>query len=161
MSLLDGSRSSVMIYGVSGYENVSMGNMSAQALGLADGQGNSTLDLTNDDAIQESLKAVGGALEFVEDVNDNLQATLSGGDILSYSLEEAVNEGVYLNGLEYREANYTTMAENTQAAESTINDADMAKHSVNLNLQKIQQQVAVEVSKIFKHSQSSVLELLR
>ncbi len=161
MSLLDGSRSGVMIEGVSGYENISLGNMSAQSLGLMDELGNITIDVSNDETIQSSLERVSGALEYVQDVNNNLQATLQGGDILNYSLDEATTQGAYLARLEYQADNYTTMKENTQAAASNIGDADMAKQISQLNLQKIQQQVAVEVSKIFNHSQASVLSMLR
>lgn len=161
MNLLDGSRNGVMVAGVSGYENVSLGNMSAQSLGLTDNQGNVTIDVSNDNSIQSALENVSGALDFAKGVNDNLQATLQGGDILEYSLDEATTQGAYLQRLEYQADNYTTMEENTQAAASTIGDADIAKNIVQLNLQRIQQQVSVEVSKIFNHSQTSVLDMLR
>ena len=161
MNLLDGSRNGVMVAGVSGYENVSLGNMSAQALGLTDNQGNVTIDVSNDDSIQSALETVSGALDFAKGVNDNLQATLQGGDILEYSLDEATTQGAYLQRLEYQADNYTTMEENTQAAASNIGDADIAKQITQLNLQRIQQQVSVEVSKIFNHSQTSVLDMLR
>ena len=161
MNLLDGSKSGVMVAGVSGYENVSLGNMSAQSLGLMDNQGNITIDVSNDSSIQNSLRAVSGALDYVQGVNDNLQATLQSGDILDYSLDEATTQGAYLQRLEYQAANYTTMEENTQAAASTIGDADIAKNAIQFNLQKVQQQVAIEMSKLFNHSQSGVLELLR
>ena len=160
-NLLDGSQSNVMIAGVSGYENVSIGNMTSQALGLTDQNGNSTISVANDEAIQNSLATVGGALEFVQGVNDNLQATLTGGDILDYSLDEATTQGAYLQRLEYQADNYNTMAENEQAAASTIGDADMAKHITKMTSQKIQQQVAIEVAKLFNHSQAGVLNLLR
>jgi len=161
MNLLDGSRNGVMVAGVSGYENVSLGNMSAQALGLTDNQGNVTIDVSNDNSIQSALETVSGALDFAKGVNDNLQATLQGGDILEYSLDEATTQGAYLQRLEYQADNYTTMEENTQAAASNIGDADIARHITQLNLQRIQQHVAIEVSKIFNHSQTSVLDMLR
>ncbi len=161
MNLLDGSKNGVMVAGVSGYENVSLGNMSAQALGLTDNQGNVTIDVSNDDSIQSALETVSGALDFAKGINDNLQATLQGGDILEYSLDEATTQGAYLQRLEYQADNYTTMEENTQAAASNIGDADIAKQITQLNLQRIQQQVSVEVSKIFNHSQTSVLDMLR
>ncbi|MBQ7704741.1 MAG: hypothetical protein IJT73_04840 [Selenomonadaceae bacterium] len=161
MNLLDGSREGVMIAGVSGYENISLGNMSAEALGLIDEEGNVTIDVSNDASIQNSLEQVTGALQYVQGVNDNLQATLQGGDILNYSLDEATTQGAYLARLEYQADNYTTMEENTQAAASNIGDADMAKQVVKMTSQQIQQQVAIEMSKIFNHSQSSVLSMLR
>ncbi len=161
MNLLDGSRQGVMVAGVSGYENVSLGNMSAQALGLMDDQGNVTIDVSNDESIQSALENVSGALGYVQDVNNNLQATLQGGDILDYSLDEATTQGAYLQRLDYQADNYTTMEENTQAAASNLEDADIAKHISQLKLQSIQQQVALEMSKIFNHSQSGVLRLLQ
>ena len=162
MNLLDGTRQGVMVAGVSGYENVGLGNMSAQALGLTDNQGNVTIDVSNDESIQSALQTVTGALDYVQGVNDNLNNTLQGGeDILSYSLDEATTQGAYLQRLEYQADNYTTMEENTQAAASNLGDADMAKQAVRFNLQRIQQQVAVEVSKLFNHSQAGVLRLLQ
>ena len=161
MSLLDGSRQGVMVAGVSGYENVSLGDMSAQSLGLMDEQGNITIDVSNNDSIQSALETVGGAMEYVQGVNDNLQATLQGGEVLGYSLDEVTTQGAYLQRLEYQADNYTTMEENAQAAASTLADADMARQAARMNLQKIQQQVAIEVSKIFNHSQSGVLSMLK
>jgi flagellin len=161
MNLLDGSRSSIMVAGVSGYEKVSLGNMSAESLGLTDSKGNVTVDVSNYDSIQNSLATVSSALDNVRSVNDNLQSTLSESGVLDYALDQATDQGAYLQRLEYQADNYTTMEENAQAAASNIGDADMAKHSVQLRLQKIQQQVAIEVSKIFHHSQAGALRLLQ
>jgi flagellin len=161
MNLLDGSRSNVMVAGVSGYENISLGNMSAQSLGLMDSEGNINIDVSNYDSVQNSLATVNSALEVASGVNDNIQSDLSGNGILDYALDEATNQGAYLARLEYQEANYTTMEESAQEAETTIGAADMAKHASQLRLQKIQQQVAIEVSKIFNHSQAGVLRLLQ
>lgn len=161
MNLLDGSRNNVMIAGVSGYENISLGNMSAQSLGLMDSEGNVTIDVSNYDSIQNSLATVNSALDKASSINDNLQSSLSGNGILDYALDEATNQGAYLARLEHQEANYTTMEESAMEAENTIGAADMAKHASQLRLQKIQQQVAIEVSKIFHHSQAGVLRLLQ
>ena len=161
MNLLDGSREGVMVAGISGYENVSLGNMSAESLGLMDSEGNVTIDASNYDSIQNSLATVSSALDSAKSVDNNLQSTLNESGILDYSLDEATDQGAYLARLEYQANNYTTMEESTQAAEATIDGADMAKQASQLRLQKIQQQVAVEVSKIFNHSQASVLNLLR
>ena len=161
MNILDGSSDGVMIEGVSGYETVSLGDMRAEALGLTDSEGNVTIDVSNDSSIQSALSTVSSAIDFASGVNNNLQSTLSDSGILDYSLDEATDQGAYLARLEYQADNYTTMEESAQAAESTIGDADMARQASQLRLQKIQQQVAVEVSKIFNHSQASVLNLLR
>ena len=161
MNILDGSKSGVMIAGVSGYESVSLGNMSAESLGLTDSEGNITIDTSSYDSIQNSLETVSSALESAKSIDDNLQSALNESGILDYSLDEATDQGAYLARLEYQVNNYTTMEESAQSAENTIESADMAKHASQLRLQKIQQQVAVEVSKIFNHSQASVLSLLR
>lgn len=160
-NLLDGSRNSVMVAGISGYENVPLGNMSAESMGLADAEGNSTLSLANEDAIQKSLETVNSALEYAQGVNTNLNSAINDSGVLDYSLDEATTQGAYLQRLEYQANNYTTMEENAQAAETTIGGADIARQVSQLQLQKIQQQVAIEVSKIFNHSQASVLNLLR
>ncbi len=159
-NLLDGSRNGVMVAGVTGYENVPLGDMSAEALGLTDSEGNSTISLANEDSIQNALKTVSGAIDYAQSVNTNLQETLSS-DILDYSLDEATTQGAYLQRLEYQANNYTTMEESAQAAESTLGDADIAKQVSTLKTQQIQQQVTIEMAKIFNHSQESVLNLLR
>ena len=161
MNLLDGSREGVMVEGVSGYENISVGDMRAEALGLTDSEGNVTIDVSNDSAIQSSLATVSSALEVSNSVNNNLQSTLNDSGILDYSLDQATDQGAYLARLDYQADMYTTMEESAQEAENTIGGADMAKQASQLRLQKIQQQVAVEVSKIFNHSQAGVLRLLQ
>lgn len=161
MNLLDGSRGGVMVAGVTGYENVELGDLRAESLGLADEQGNSTISLANEDAIQRSLEAVSGALSYAQEFDNNLNSALQGGGILDYSLDEATTQGAYLQRLDYQAANYTTMEENAQAAETTIGGADIARQISQLKLQSIQQEVALEVSKIFNNSQASVLNLLR
>lgn len=160
-NLLDGSRNGVMVAGITGYENVPLGNMSAEWLGLVDAQGNSTISLANEDAIQESLETIGSALEYVRGVNDNLQSTLQGGDILDYSLDEATTQGAYLERLEYQANNYTTMEENTQAAESTLGSADIAKRVADLKSEETQQRLALEMARVFNHNQENALNLLQ
>jgi flagellin len=157
-SLLDGSRDGIMVAGVTGYENIPLGDMTAQSLGLMDSEGNVTIDVSNDESIQNSLANVSSALESANNVSDNLQ---SSSGILDYSLDKAADQGAYLARLEYQVNNQTAMEEGAMEAENTVGGADMAKNSTQLKLQKIQQQVAIEVSKIFKHSQESVLSLLR
>ena len=46
---------------------------------------------------------------------------------LEYALDQATSVGAYLQRMEYTESNIMTENENTQAAESTMRDADMAK----------------------------------
>ena len=160
-NLLDGSQNNVMVAGISGYENVQLGNMTAESLGLADAEGNSTISLANEDAIQKSLQTVNSALEYAQGVNDNLQSTVESGDILDYSLDEATTQGAYLQRLEYQANNYTTMEESTQAAENTLGSADIARHVANLKSEETQQQLALQMANVFNHNQENVLDLLR
>ena len=136
-NLLDDSQENIMIAGISGYENATLGNMSAQALGLMDEEGNVTINVFDSSSIE-------GAME-----------------VVNRALDEATTQGAQLQGLEAQIDNYTTGEENTQAAASNSGDADMAKHSIAFKLQKIQQQVAIEISKLYNHSQAGVLRLLQ
>ena len=161
MKLLDGSRSSITVAGVNGYENVSLGDMRSQALGLTDAQGNSTLDLSTDEGIQAALETVGGALNFVQETNGNLQASLDGGLSLDAALDEATTQGAYLQRLEYQEANYTTQEENELAAVSNMSDADIAKQITELKNQQTQEQLALFATKMFNQNRANILNLLQ
>ena len=161
MNLLDGSKSNIMVAGIDGYENISLGNMSSRALGLTDEQGNVTIDLSNNDSIQSALKNVDSALEFVQGVDGNLQASLEGGYTLDEALDEATTQGAQMQRLDFQEANYTTMAENEQAAASTMGDTDMAKAITELRSQQTQEQIAMYATKMFNQNRANVLNLLQ
>ena len=161
MNLLDGSRSSMVVAGIDGYENVGLGNMSANALGLTDDQGNVTIDLSTDESIQSALSTVGGALEFAQGVDNGLQASLEGGEVLNAALDEATSQGAYMQRLEFQEANYTTMAENEMAAASTMGDTDIAKAVTELKSQQTQEQLAMFATKMFNQNRANILNLLQ
>ena len=161
MNLLDGSKSNIMVAGIDGYENISLGNMSSRALGLTDDQGNVTIDLSNDSSIQSALSNVDSALEFVQGVDGNLQASLEGGYALDEALDEATTQGAQMQRLDFQEANYTTMAENEQAAASTMGDTDMAKAITELRSQQTQEQIAMYATKMFNQNRANVLNLLQ
>lgn len=161
MNLLDGSKESMMVAGINGYENVSLGNMSSQALGLTDEQGNVTINLSNDESIQSALKNVDGALEFVEGVDENLQASLEGGYTLDEALDEATSQGAQLQRLDFQQANYTTMSENEQAAASTMGDTDIARAITELKNQQTQEQMAMYATRMFNQNRANVLNLLQ
>ena len=135
--------------------------MSSQALGLTDEQGNVTIDLSNSDSIQSALKNVDGALSFVQGVDGNLQASLEGGYALDEALDEATTQGAQMQRLDFQEANYTTMAENEQAAASTMGDTDMAKAITELKSQQTQQQLAMYATRMFNQNRANVLNLLQ
>ncbi len=162
INLLNGSRSSIMVAGVSGYENVALGDMRAQTLGLTDNQGNVQISLANNQSIQSALETVDSAINFVGGVNENLNAAINGGDFaLDTALDEATTQGAYLQRLDYQAANYSTMQENQQNSAANLGDADIAQQSIQLNLRKIQQEVALTMARLFNHNQINVLNLLR
>ena len=170
MNILDGSRDSLTVAGIDGfnelsfvdnYKNIQLGEIRAQSLGLTDAQGNVTIDATTAEGIQNSLKTVGGALEFVEGINGDLQAVLDGGYSLERSLDEATTQGAMLQRLEFQEANYVTMEENQLAVLSNSNDADIAKQITNLKSQQVQEQLALFGMKMFNLNQASALRLLQ
>lgn len=161
MNLLDGSKSSITVAGVDGYENIHLGNMSSKALGLTDDNGNVTVDLSNKESIQNALKNVGSALNFVEGVDGNLKASLEGGYTLEEALDEATTEGSQLQRLEFQNANYTTMQENEEAAASTMGDTDIAKAVTELKSQEAQEQMALFATKMFNQNRANIMSLLQ
>ena len=166
MNLLDGSKSELLVAGIDGYENVGLGNMSSKALGLTDENGNVTIDLSSQDSIQSALENIDGAIETVGAVDNNLQASLEGGEIgggytLDEALDQATTQGAMLQRLEFQEANYTTMAENEQAAASTMGDTDIAKAITDLKSQQTQEQLAMFATKMFNQNRANVLSLLQ
>ena len=161
MNLLDGSKENILVAGVSGYENVSLGNMSSKALGLTDDQGNVAIDLSTQESAESALATIDSALSFVEGVDGNLQASLEGGYTLDETLDEATSQGAQLQRLEFQEANYTTMSENEQAAASTMGDTDMAKAITELKSQQTQEQLALYATRMFNQNRSNILNLLQ
>ena len=162
INLLNGSRQNVTVAGISGYENIQLGDMRASALGLADTQGNVQINLNTDENIQAALQTVDSAINFVGGVNENLNAAVdNGGFALDIALDEATTQGAQLQRLDYQAANYTTAQENEMNAESSLNSADIAKESVQLNLRKIQEEIALAMARLYRHNQASVLNLLQ
>ncbi|MBR1646271.1 MAG: flagellin [Selenomonadaceae bacterium] len=159
--LLDGTHEDVTLAGIDGYENFHLGDLRAEALGLTDSEGNVTIDATNPDSIQQSLKTVGGALEYVTNLDGELEASLDGGISLEAALDQATTQGAQLQRMEYQEANYTTMEENQLSALSNMDDADMAKQITNLRNQQTQEQLAMFATRMFNQNRANVLSLLQ
>ena len=80
---------------------------------------------------------------------------------IEYALNEATNVGAYLQRMEYTEANIVTENENTQAAESTIRDADMAKEMTEYTKNNVLAQASQSMLAQANQSMSSVLSLLQ
>ena len=135
--LLDGSNPGITVAGSFGYDNIPLGDITAQGLGLADAEGNSTIDLTDPASIQNALDKVSSALDTVSAT----KGTLS--DSLDAALDEATSLGAFQQGLEFQAANYTTAAENLTSAMSTMDDTDIAAETVNLKSAQTQQQLAM------------------
>ena len=120
--LLDGSQT-VTVAGEDGYDNVSLGNMSTKGLGLTDENGNSNINVMDTDSLSSALDTVDAAL--------------------NKALDEATNIGAAQQGMNYQASNYVTMEESTQAALSTMDDADIAAESVTNASAKTQSQMAL------------------
>ena len=159
--MLDGSLNSLTRAGIDGYENIQLGDLRASALGLTDQEGNVTIDASNQQSIQDSLRVVGGALDFVQGLDNDLQASLDGGFSLEEALDQATTQGAQLQRLEYQEANYTTMEENQLSALSNMDDADMAKQITNFRNQQTQEQLAMFATRIFNQNRANVISLLQ
>jgi flagellin len=120
--LLDGSQT-VTVAGEDGYDNVSLGDMSTKGLGLTDENGNSNINVMDTDSLSSALDTVDAAL--------------------NKALDEATNIGAAQQGMNYQASNYVTMEESTQAALSTMDDADIAAESVTNASAKTQSQMAL------------------
>ena len=159
-NLLDGSQSDLVLAGIDGYSNLQLGDIRAQSLSLTDEQGNVKIDVTTPEGIQDSLKVVGGALEYVEGINGELQAHLDNGISLEAALDEATTQGAQLQRLEFQEANYVTMEENQLGALSSMNDADIAKQITNLRSEQTLEQLSLFGMKMFNQNRANILNML-
>ena len=161
MNLLDGSRNDLILSGIDGYSSLELGDIRSQSLGLTDAQGNVKIDATAPEHLESSLRVIGGALEYVKNIDGELQAHLDGGLSLEAALDEATTQGAQLQRLEFQEANYVTMEENQLAAQSTMDDADIAKQITNLRSEQTLEQLALFGIKMFNLNQANALNLLR
>ena len=159
-NILDGSAGETDIAGLLGYNNFSLGDIRAESLGLADGQGNVTIDVSTEDGIKSALGVVNNALEKVGGINESLNKSLDGGAI-DASLDEATTQGAYLQRLDYQQSLYETMEMNEQEAASTMGDADMAAAMTEFRSQSTQEQLALFAAKMFTHNQANILSLIQ
>ena len=82
-------------------------------------------------------------------------------DAIEIALDEATNLGAYLQRLEYTGSNVGTMADNVQASESTIRDADMAKEMTEYMKYNLLSQSAQSMLAQANQNASSVLGFLQ
>ena len=80
---------------------------------------------------------------------------------LEYALGEVTTVGAYISRLNYTKDNLTTSNENTQASESTIRDADMAKEMTGYTRNNILAQAAQSMLAQANHNTADVLNLLQ
>ncbi len=80
---------------------------------------------------------------------------------LEYALDEATYMGAYVQRLEMLGNNITINEENTQAAESTIRDADMAKEMTEYTKQNVLLQASQSMLAQANQNAGSVLSLLQ
>ncbi len=128
--------------GAQANQSISVGlqDMRAEALGLKGSDG-STLNITT----QERANAAVAVLD----------------NALAKALDQATTIGAIEARLEYTASNLTTSAENTQAAESTIRDADMAKEMTTYTKNNVLLQAAQSMLAQANQNASAVLSLLQ
>ena len=156
--LLDGSRN-ITVAGITGYENVNVGNLTSRGLGLTDDDGNVTINVNDNDSIQSALDRVGTALESAQGTADSLSSAQENNSF-DAALDEVTTLGAQQQRLEYQAQNYATMEENELNAVSNLNDTDIAGEITNLRSQQTQEQLALYATKMFNQNRASVLNLL-
>ncbi|MBR1397697.1 MAG: flagellin [Selenomonadaceae bacterium] len=156
--LLDGSRN-ITVAGITGYENVNVGNLTSRGLGLTDDDGNVTINVNDNDSIQSALDRVGTALESAQGTADSLSSAQENNSF-DAALDEVTTLGAQQQRLEYQAQNYATMEENELNAVSNLNDTDIAREVTNLRSQQTQEQLALYATKMFNQNRASVLNLL-
>ncbi len=80
---------------------------------------------------------------------------------IDYALDEATYIGAYISRLEYTEANLVTANESTQASESTIRDADMAKAMTEYTKSNVLAQASQSMLAQANQTSASALSLLQ
>jgi len=138
-SLLNGSQT-LAVASDTGYQNVSLSDMSAKGLGLVDNNGKSTLDLSSPTGIKNALDTVSSALDT--------------------ALSQQTTIGATQQGLSYASANYTTASTNLTAAASNMGDTNIAEQVTKLTSSKSMEQFSLYAAKLNMHRNSDVLSLL-
>lgn len=164
MRVIDGSQNNLTVAGIDGYENFSLGNLRADALGLTDAQGNVTIDVSTSAAAQNALAVVDNAATVAGNTLNSTQFManyVTDGISLNAALDEATTQGAQLQRLEYQEANYVTMEENQIAAQSSMDDANIAQQITNLRNEQTQQQLAMFAANMFNQNRANILNMLQ
>ena len=139
----DGSRTMLLQVGANMDQNeqVFIGNMSAQALGLQAAQGEEgTIAITSPEAANQAIGTIDSALRQIS--------------------QQRADLGAYQNRFEMASQGVAIAAENLQAAESRIRDADMASEMVNYTRDQILSQAGNAMLAQANTRTQSVLQLL-
>jgi flagellin len=139
----DGSKTMLLQVGANMDQNeqVFIGNMSAQALGLQAAQGEEgTIAITSPEAANQAIGTIDNALRQIS--------------------QQRADLGAYQNRFEMASQGVAIAAENLQAAESRIRDADMASEMVNYTRDQILSQAGNAMLAQANTRTQSVLQLL-
>ena len=143
--LIDGSMNGSNASNVQGSNGsdaqLSIGDMTAKGLGLQDGNGNSTINLSSSNGIANAIDLVDTAMQS--------------------ALSQQTQIGAQQQALQYSSDNYTTSEYNTIASQSTIADANIAKESMKMHQGQVLAQVNLAMMAQSNQNGSSVLALLR
>lgn len=82
-------------------------------------------------------------------------------DAINYALDEITTMGAYISRLDFTEENIITANESTQASESTIRDADMAKAMTEYTKSNVLAQASQSMLAQANQTSASVLSLLQ
>lgn len=122
-------------------ERINIGTMTAQALGLANQQGNGSF--VSISTVEEANRAIGIVDSALKQVN-----------------KQRADLGAYQNRFEMASKGVAVAAENLQAAESQIRDANMASQMVNYTKDSILTQASTSMLAQANLRTQSVLQLL-
>jgi flagellin len=139
----DGSKTMLLQVGANMDQNeqIFIGNMSAQALGLQAAQGeDGTISITSPEAANQAIGTIDSALTQIS--------------------QQRADLGAYQNRFEMAAEGVAIAAENLQAAESRIRDADMASEMVNYTRDQILSQAGNAMLAQANTRTQSVLQLL-
>jgi flagellin len=139
----DGSKTMLLQVGANMDQNeqVYIGNMSAQALGLQAAQGEEgTIAITSPEAANQAIGTIDNALKQIS--------------------QQRADLGAYQNRFEMASQGVAIAAENMQAAESRIRDSDMASEMVNYTRDQILSQAGNAMLAQANTRTQSVLQLL-
>jgi flagellin len=121
-------------------ERVFVGTMTSAALGLRQGETGEVISMENPESANQAIGTIDMALQKVN--------------------KQRADLGAYQNRLEYAVKGLDIGAENLQAAESRIRDADMANQMVKFTKNQILQQAGTAMLAQANQKTQSVLQLL-